>query len=60
MQNRSLETEPKVRGRKNLPGGGGMSRESLGTDSLFFDRFRPLGTLARGKLCKFFLLCTFA
>jgi len=60
MQNLSLETEPKVRRRKNLPVGGGMSRESLGTDSLFFDRFRPLGTLARGKLCKIFLLCTFA
>jgi hypothetical protein len=34
------------------------ARESPGTDSLFFDRFRPLGTLARGKLCKIFSLCT--
>jgi hypothetical protein len=28
------------------------ARESLGTDSLIFDRFHPLDTLVRGKLCK--------
>jgi hypothetical protein len=32
-------------------------RESLATDSLDFDRFRPLMSLARGILCKIFLHC---
>jgi hypothetical protein len=34
-----------------------MLRESLATDSLDFDRFRPLMSLARGILCKIFLHC---
>jgi hypothetical protein len=32
--------------------------ESVGADSLFFDRFRSVDRVARRKLCKKFLLCT--
>jgi hypothetical protein len=35
-------------------------RESLGTDSLIFDRFRPFVTAVRGNVCKFFLQQVFA
>jgi hypothetical protein len=40
------------------PAVGRVMCESLGTDSAFFDRFRPLDTLAQGKLCKKILPCT--
>jgi hypothetical protein len=43
---------------KNLTPRDGICRESLGTDSLIFDRFRVNDAVARANLCKNILLCT--
>jgi len=43
---------------KNLRADDVARRESLGTDSLIFDRFGLVARFAQGKLCKIILRCT--